>query len=102
MTKLPINHKNTIIYKIVCNDPNVNELYVSHTTNFIRRRALHKSNCYNASNKDSRLKVYDFIRQNKGWTNWNMIEIEKYPCNNSKEANIRERYWQKLLNLTLN
>ena len=42
MPKLLINYVNTIIYKIVCNDLNVNEVYVGHTTRFIKRKSHHK------------------------------------------------------------
>ena len=38
------------------------------------------------------------IRENEGWNNWSMIEIEKYPCNDKNEACARERYWYELLN----
>ena len=31
-----------------------------------------------------------------------MIEIEKYPCNDSNEAGKRERYWYELNHATLN
>jgi hypothetical protein len=24
--------------------------------------------------------VYSTIRENGGWNNWSMVEIEKYPC----------------------
>jgi hypothetical protein len=36
------------------------------------------------------------------WENWTMTEIEKFPCNNFKEACARERYWKDLLNAQLN
>ena len=31
-----------------------------------------------------------------------MVEIEKYPCNDSNEAYARERYWYEQLNSKLN
>jgi hypothetical protein len=31
-----------------------------------------------------------------------MVEIEKFPCNDSNEANARERYWYENLNSSLN
>ena len=42
------------------------------------------------------------IRENEGWNNWSMIEIEKYPCNDKNEACARERYWYELLNANMN
>ena len=47
MPKKIIDYSKTIIYKIVCNDLNITDLYIGHTTNFIKRKATHKSNCNN-------------------------------------------------------
>jgi hypothetical protein len=47
MTKQFIDYKKTIIYKIVCNDLNITDVYVGHTTNFINRKARHKYDCNN-------------------------------------------------------
>ena len=101
MPKVPIDHQKTIIYKIICNDPNVKDLYIGHTTNFVRRRAIHRSNSLNDTNKDCNMQLYQVIRYNGGWTNWNMEEVEKYQCNNVIDANRREMYWFELLNANL-
>ena len=39
---------------------------------------------------------------NGGWENWSMIEIEKFTCDDSREAHKRERFWVETLNATLN
>ena len=52
--------------------------------------------------EDYNLKVYQFIRENGGWDQWEMILIEKYPCDDVDQARARERYWKKELNATLN
>ena len=44
MPKTAIDYSKTIIYKIVCNDLDITDLYVGHTTDFIRRRHHHKGN----------------------------------------------------------
>jgi hypothetical protein len=41
MPKKNINFSKTIIYKIVCNDLTITDVYVGHTTNFIKRKAKH-------------------------------------------------------------
>ena len=102
MPRIPINYQNTVIYKIVCNDLNMKELYVGHTTDFKRRKSEHKKVCVSENNKYYNLKIYRTIRENGGWDNWTMIEIEKYPCNDSKEATARERYWFEILQAKLN
>ena len=101
MPKNPINYQNTIIYKIVCNDLNIKDCYVGHTTDFKRRKNEHKNSCTNVTNKTN-LKVYEFIRNNGGWKNWSMIELEKFACNDSNEANTKEREYFEFLNATLN
>lgn len=102
MPKVPIDYTNTIIYKIVCNDLNIKDLYIGHTTQFIKRRYLHKYSCNNENSKRYGLKVYSTIRENGGWDNWSMIEVEKYNCNDSNEATARERYWYESLQSKLN
>lgn len=84
-------------YKIVCNDLDVKYTYVGSTQNFTRRKHEHKRNCIN-----SNFKVYTTIRENGGWDNWKMIEIEKKICNDKREAELNERYWYEELNAELN
>ena len=102
MPRKEINYQNTIIYKIVCNDLNIKDLYVGHTTDFRRRKNGHKSQCMNENSKGFNYKIYQIIRKNGGWDNWSIIEIEKYPCNDSNEATARERYWFETLEAKLN
>lgn len=96
MPKDIINYSSTIIYKIVCKDLNVKDIYVGHTTNFIRRKANHKYDCNNPNSKPYNFKIYLTIRENGGWSNWEMIEVEKYNCNDRNEAAARERYWYEI------
>ena len=102
MPKVNMDYSKTIIYKIVCNDVNVKDLYVGHTTNFVQRKYNHKSNYNNINSKLYNLYVYKFIRNNGGWDNFSMIIIEKYNCNDRLVASQRERYWVETLNATLN
>ena len=97
MPRVSINYSKTVIYKIVCNDLEIKEIYVGHTTDFIRRKKHHKFRC-----KEENYKIYETIRNNGGWDNWCMIEIEKYPCNDSNEATARERHWYETLQANLN
>ena len=76
MPKLPMDYSKTIIYKIehIENDYLV---YVGHTTNWDKRKCKHKYNCYAEKNGHYNLKLYKMIRENGGWENFKMIEIEK-------------------------
>ena len=97
-----IKYENTIIYKIVCNDLNIKDVYVGHTTDFRSRKNQHKCAITNSNNKKYNNKLYNTIRENKGWDNYSMIEIEKFPCNDRNEATKRERFWYEELNAKLN
>jgi hypothetical protein len=99
MPKDDIDYSNTIIYKIMCNDKSINDVYVGHTTNFTKRKYLHKSACANLDNK---LKIYDIIRQNGDWDNWDMVEIAIYNCKDKTEARIKEQQHYEELKSTLN
>jgi hypothetical protein len=102
MPRLPIDYQKCVMYKIVCSDINVTEIYVGHTTDFIRRKQQHKTCCNNENSIKYNYKVYDFIRENGGFENWSMIEIEKFSCLDTYEATARERYWVEFLKPTLN
>lgn len=97
-----IDYSKTLIYKIVSNDLNITDCYVGTTTDFTKRKWAHKSSCTSYTNKAYNYNIYTFIRNNGGWENWDMIEIEKFPCNDINEAHARERYYIETLNATLN
>jgi len=102
MPKKPIDYNNTIIYKIVCNNLDIKDVYVGHTTDFTKRKHQHKNICNNVNSKSHNFKVYNSIRENGGWDNWSMIEIEKFECQDKNEATARERYWFETLKANLN
>jgi predicted GIY-YIG superfamily endonuclease len=88
-----IDYGKTVIYKIICKDSSISDCYVGSTTNFTRRKTDHKCICYNKNSNTYYYPLYKFIRENKGWNNFEMIEIEKYPCDDGNEARARERYY---------
>jgi hypothetical protein len=97
-----IDYSKTIIYRIVCKDTNITECYVGATTDFRSRKQQHKISCNNETSKSYNYYVYQFIRNNMGWDNWNMVEIEKYNAVDSNDASKRERYWIEYYNANLN
>jgi hypothetical protein len=102
MPRIAIDYSKTLMYKLVCNDLDVPYTYVGHSTSFKDRKKSHKSNCNNEIGKFYNYKVYQTIRENGGWENWTMIEIEKYPCKDIYEATKRERELYEELNADLN
>ena len=98
-----VNYSQSIIYKLCCKDINVKEIYVGSTCNELKKRKnQHKTRCNNSNDKKYNYKIYQYIRANGGFNNWDMIEIEKYNCNDKLELHKQERYWLEELGATLN
>jgi hypothetical protein len=94
MPKLPINYENACIYEIVCKDVNITERYIGSTTNLIQRRKEHKSRCNNANCKHYNTFVYQFIRANGYFENWDVVLIERViDCKDKENLHKRERYY---------
>ena len=103
MPKKVPDYSNSSIYKLVHKEDFDNEnIYIGSTTNFIKRKNQHKSKCNYENNKDYNLKLYQYIRQNGGWDNWTMIQIQSYSCGSKKELETQERYWIEKLKSKLN
>ena len=103
MPKTSINYSKTIIYKLVHNEDYDNaNIYIGSTTDYIRRKNNHKNCCNSEKQKAHNDKKYQYIRDNGGWEEWNMIEVEKFPCNDKREAEAREEYWRCHFNSQLN
>jgi hypothetical protein len=92
MPRVAIDFSKTVIYHFVCKDTNVKSEYVGSTTNFNKRKNHHKNDCcYETSNHH--LKIYQTIRENGGWDNWDMVPLEEFSCENKTQQVIREQYW---------
>lgn len=102
MPKMNIDYSKCVMYRIVCKDLNIQECYIGHTTNLTKRKYQHKFKCNTPNSKGYNLKIYQFIRENGGYDNWELIKIEDYPCENIYEACKRERYWKEYYNANLN
>ena len=63
---------------------------------------MHKYSCNNDKNKNYNLKLYQYIKQNGGWDNWTMIQIQPYSCGSKKELETQERYFIETLKPKLN
>ena len=103
MPKKVPDYSNSSIYKLVHKEDFDNEnIYIGSTTNFIKRKNSHKTKCNKENNKNYNLKLYQYIRQNGGWNNWTMIQIQPYSCASKKELETEERRFIELLKAKLN
>ena len=102
MPKIEIDYSNTIFYKISCKNPNMNEIYIGHTTNFVQRKHAHKQACVNDKHNNYNCKLYKVIRENDGWKNWNMEIIAFHTCEDHYSARKQEQYYFEKYKATLN
>jgi hypothetical protein len=102
MPRTAKDYSNVYFYKIVCNDLNVTDCYVGHTTHFVNRKRCHKNNSINPNNTGHNCRVYKTIRANGGFTNWSMLVVEQCYCVDSHDAYLKERGWIEKLKANLN
>ena len=81
-----------IIYKIKSLDPKIDYCYIGSTQNFTKRKCKHKSMC-NTINSITDTKLYNTMRENGGWDNFQMTPIEEYKCDTPQQARMREQFW---------
>ena len=101
MPKTPMDYSKCCIYKIEHIDDE-SLVYVGHTTNFDKRKTAHKGSCKNDNHKHYNFKVYQMIRENGGWEKFLMLEVEKYPCADKREAERRENEVIKEVRASMN
>ena len=101
MPKTQMDYSKCCIYKIEHIDDE-NLVYVGHTTNFDKRKNSHKSICNNEKNVYYNSKLYLMMRNNGGWDDFKMFEVEKYPCKDRREAERRENEVMKELKANMN
>jgi hypothetical protein len=89
------------IYKITCNNPLVTDVYVGSTTNLKTRQSAHKSKSVKPA-YINKVKLYECISNNGGWSNWTMALIELFDCECKKDAQKRERFYCDELKSSLN
>ena len=102
MPKVPIDYSKAFIYKLCCLDVNIKEIYIGSSTNFKQRKRQHKTDCIREKGKSYNRYVYGFIRDNGGWSNWCMIELYKFPCNDRRELQCEENRMMNELQSQLN
>ena len=85
MPRTPINYQTTSIYKIVTTADIV--LYMGHTTEFTKSKCRMKELSSKLEQpKGKYAKLWSDISGAGGWDKIVMVEIEKYPCSDAREA----------------
>jgi len=102
MPNTDIDYSNTIFYKIHCKNPDVKDVYIGHTTNFVQRKNAHKRSCTHEKSSSYNCKVYNVIRQYGGWDNWKMEIIAFHDCEDHYDARKREQQYFEQYKATMN
>lgn len=100
MPRVAMDFSKTVIYHFVCKDEMIKCSYVGSTTNIVKRKYQHKCS-YNNDDKNH-LKIYQTIRDNGGWNNWDLKPLEEFPCENYNQQVIREQFWIEHLKSDMN
>jgi hypothetical protein len=100
---MPKDYSKALIYKLCCNDVSVTEIYIGSTIAFRKRKSQHKYDCNHEKCKGYNYRVYQFIRANGGFENWDMVLVEEYTaCLSELQLHARERWYIEQLKSSLN
>lgn len=83
--------KEMLFYMIKCNDNQIEDVYVGSTFEFTKRKSQHKTNCNNEKERAYNFKIYQTIRANGGWDNYNMNVIDRKVVIDKLEARQHEQ-----------
>mmetsp|Transcript_5002 Transcript_5002/g.5145 ORF Transcript_5002/g.5145 Transcript_5002/m.5145 type:complete len:181 (-) Transcript_5002:91-633(-) len=82
------------IYKLVCNNKEVKEVYVGYTTLELKNMLkFHQRKCTRISGEHYNRKLYETIRATGGPNNWSAIVLEE--CYNIEETKQKKREWME-------
>jgi len=95
--------KQGTIYIIKCKDKSIKDCYIGSTTN-LKKRIIHQKYCCNNPNSNrGHLKLYQFMRDNGGFINFeHKILEDDIEFNNRNELNKIERYYIEEFKSSLN
>ncbi len=94
--------KDFTFYKIICIDNKKDLCYVGITTNWIARQKSHIETCNTPHSRGYNIKLYKIIRENGGWDNFKMIQLETEKNLTRREAEEIEEGYRLELNANMN
>jgi len=86
-----MDYSNSVIYHIVCLNPDIKIKYIGSTANFQDRCWRHRDRWCDEKQQYYHYDIYKFIRDNGGIDNFEIKIIQNYPCNNGLELRIEEQ-----------
>ena len=97
MPRLPIDYSKAQIYRVVCKNPKITDCFIGSTTNLTHMRSNHHRDSKQEHPKLNQ-NLYKFIRENGGWSNFQLILIESYSCSVKEELMMKLREYIENLN----
>ena len=88
-----------VIYKITCNNQDVDHVYVGSTKRFEIRQYMHMMR---SKDEKCTLKLYMMIRKHEGFDNWKIEAVETSTCKTNFERRARDRFWFDELRADIN
>lgn len=89
------------VYKII-DINNTNEFYIGSTNKFSSRKSNHKKNVTNKRSKKYWFKLYQYIRANGGWCNFEMNILQTGECEDRIFIKELEQEYINIMSPTLN
>ena len=81
------------IYEIKSIDKSVTEIYIGSCWNMKNRYWCHKHRCNNKNRIDYNYPLYRYIRENGGFDNFEMTEIDSGECQDKTELECGEQFY---------
>lgn len=90
------------IYKLVCKDQSIEDIYIGATKDIKKRIREHRAESHLENRDAFHLKKYTMIRNCGGFENWDLEIIEEMNCNDRKYVLDREHNYIQNLKPKLN
>lgn len=90
------------IYRMYHKDPSIKDCYIGSTINLKGRVDKHRDFYKNEHVPQYNYLIYRKMRELGGWDNFDFEIYEYWPCNNDHELELREDYWIRLLEPSMN
>jgi hypothetical protein len=88
--------ENYYVYKLYNND--YPQFYIGSTTDIVGRKRCHKHNCTNENSPKHNYKLYQYIRDHGGYSNWSyeILEYIRNSINIYELRNVERKYIEEL------
>lgn len=94
--------KKACVYKLVCKNPEIKDMYIGSTKNIHQRAYNHYLTSNNPTSKEYNKKSNVYIRENGGWDNFELIKLCDVEYTEIKELRKKEQEYIDTLKPTLN